>query len=985
MSARRHWQRVEELFAWAVEHDPASRSAELAARCAGDPVLCAEVDSLIAAWESSGDFLETPAPHRIARAGDENDPRRGARIGRYRLVRPIGRGGMGVVYEAWQDDPRRVVALKVVRGGALADPLRVRRFQREAESLGRLDHPGIARIFEAGLDQTSGDHWFAMELVRGRPLAEYVRVERPARATALQLFVGICQAVDHAHRQGVVHRDLKPSNVLVVSEAQDAPAVKVLDFGLAHCTAGASEEVTQLTEPGRVFGTLPYMSPEQARGEPGASGPGSDIYSLGVILYELLTGRLPLDVEGLPLPAAVRRISESVPERPGRIDRSLRGDLETIVLKALEKEPSRRYASAADLARDVERQRAGWPIAARPPSFAYQARKLVLRHRVFFGAALLSCLFFAAASVVSGVLYARARQAERRARVEGQAALEISAFLQEMLASAQPGGPNHELSVREVLDRAAEKLEREPVAAEEVGAALHATIGDAYRALGLYERAERHLEIALATHRADPAADSALAKDLSALGLVRLEQGRYAEAEALAREALAILRRAGPPHTLAEVLVQLGSALRLQAGSASALDEARALYEEALAIALDPATSDALLAADVLNKYGGALAAQGDNAGAERHYRRALELHRGSSGPVDLRVAEDENDLAIVLARGEQLKEAISLTRHALASYEQILGREHPTTVALMNNLGSLLVRGPELDEGEALLLEALAARRRLLGDAHPDVARTLSLLGHVARRRKELDGARECFTEALETYRARLGPFHVEVANNESSLALVELDAGDARAALPHARLAFEVYGRVLPADHVVLLQSQWLFGHVLFALGERAEAEPLLAGSLEALAKLRGDGDPATLPRSRTWPRSIKRTASPTRPSRSRRGCERLGAERPRADAPYAGSSCPWYNQSVRYLLGFLLLLAGLGVLWVCYHADEMGLGRYQGYGENHYLVALFGLLTMGAGLLLIIAPRRKGKGFPSGGAPHRGGITRNPRRRW
>ena len=846
MSTRLDWRRVEELFAWAVEHDPSQRSRELAARCEGDGELASEVGSLVQAWSSSADFLETPAADRIVQA--ESDPRRGARIGRYRLVRAIGRGGMGVVYEAWQDDPRRVVALKLVRAGSLADPLRVRRFQREAESLGRLDHPGIARIFEAGLDEESGDHWFAMELVRGRPLAEYVRAERPERTVLLDLFARIAWAVEHAHGQGVVHRDLKPSNVLVV-DGEGEPQVKVLDFGLAHCTSVGSVETTRLTEPGRVYGTLPYMSPEQARGEPASSGPPSDIYSLGVILYELLTGRLPIDVEGLQLPAAVRSISESEPDRPGRIDRALRGDLETILLKALEKEPSRRYASAAALARDVERHLAGLPIAARPPTVLYQARKLVQRHKLLFGVLLSSFLFLAAASVVSGVLYARAREAEQRARVEAQTSLDINRFLQEMLASAQPGvHADHELSVREVLERAADRLEREPIEHPEVGAALHATIGDAYRALGLFERAEKHLEHALATDRARPAEPATLAKDLSALSLVRLEQGRYADAEALAREALALARALGPSRTVAEILVQLGRAVLLRAASTTALEEARVHYEEALALAQDPALGDRELTAKVYNELGAALASLGDNTGAVQHYRRALELHSELFGDLDLRVAEDRNDLAIVLARAELLPEAIALTRRSLASYEQILGREHPTTVAIVNNLGSLLVRGPALDDGEALLVEALEARRRLLGDDHPDVARTLSLLGHAARMREDLAGARACFEDALTIFRAALGPYHVEVGNAESSLALIEQQAGDPERALPHARAALEVYERVLPADHFFIPQGEGLVGRVLLALGERAEAEKLLARSLETLAKLGGDANPAT-----------------------------------------------------------------------------------------------------------------------------------------
>jgi hypothetical protein len=260
------------------------------------------------------------------------------------------------------------------------------------------------------------------------------------------------------------------------------------------------------------------MSPEQARGE-AATGPASDVYSLGVMLFELLTGRLPLDVEGLSLTQAVRRIGEDPPERPGRIDRALRGDLETIVAKTLEKEPARRYASAAELARDVQRHLAGQPIAARPASVAYQARKLVGRHKVFFGGALLACGLSAAAAVVCGVLYARASDAERRARVEARTAQAVSGFLQEMLASAEPGTrASRELSVREVLERAALRLEQRPVEHEGVAAALHATIGNAYRGLGLFERAERHLEAALALERALPEKGTALAECLADLG-----------------------------------------------------------------------------------------------------------------------------------------------------------------------------------------------------------------------------------------------------------------------------------------------------------------------------------------------------------------------------------------------------------------------------------------------------------------------------------
>ncbi len=330
----------------------------------------------------------------VANASRPPEPPLPARIGSYLIRRRLGEGGMGIVYEAEQQTPKRAVAIKIVRGGEFVDEYRVRLFQREAQTLARLKHPAIAAIYEAGRTE-EGRHFFAMELVPGVPLTEFARDRGPPKRERLELFRKVCDAINYAHQRGVIHRDLKPTNILVDSEGNP----KILDFGLARISDPEVSLMSTLHDVGRLMGTLPYMSPEEARGDTDAIDVRSDVYALGVVLYELMTGQLPHAVRRKALPEAIHMISQEPPRRPGTIDRTLRGELETIILKALEKDPDRRYQTAALLSEDIGRYLTNQPILARRASGFYQLRKFVVRHRLAVGFAVASIIVVSAARV----------------------------------------------------------------------------------------------------------------------------------------------------------------------------------------------------------------------------------------------------------------------------------------------------------------------------------------------------------------------------------------------------------------------------------------------------------------------------------------------------------------------------------------------------------------------------------------------------------
>jgi serine/threonine protein kinase/tetratricopeptide (TPR) repeat protein len=778
------------VFGQALERgSPEERAAYLDGVCSADAEARARIEALLHAHQEAGNFLQgSSAVPRPAATVDEppvtESP--GTRIGPYKLLEQIGEGGMGTVWMAEQQEPvRRLVALKVIKAGMDSAQV-IARFEAERQALALMDHPNIAKVLDAGTIGSepqpteprptgsgeanplpigrgsgiggpgSGRPFFVMELVKGTPITKYCDEHRLTPRQRLELFVPVCQAIQHAHQKGIIHRDVKPSNVMV-APYDGKPVVKVIDFGVAKATGQRLTERTLFTGFGAVVGTLEYMSPEQAELNNQDIDTRSDIYSLGVLLYELLTGSTPLSHERLrntpftemlrlireeeaPKPSTRLSSSEPLPTiaaarhtEPAKLAKLICGELDWIVMKALDKERTRRYETATGFAADVQRYLDDEPVQACPASWRYRLRKMLRKHRaaVLTPVALLGLLLAGAAiSTWQAIRATRAGEdavtkrdaalrAEERARMEAAVAKAANDFINDdLLGAADPyGEPNRELKVRAVLDRASGRI---PSAFQDdplVEAAIRHTLANAYLGLGEYRKAEEHATRAQELYRRlEGAEDVRQHASTTVLGNAIRRQGRAPEAEKIFRELLALQHRLLGPEDR--------GTLTTMANLAITVGDQKGRGAEALALG-----------------------------------REAFEIHRRVLG------AEDPSTLLVMmnyangLAKESRYAEAEDLHRESLELMRRKLGPEHPATLNAMHNLAKTLIQRSALKEAHRLLEQTLEGRRRTLGAKHPDTLRTVYDLALILEKQGDLQAAANSYAsygfwnDAARTY----------------------------------------------------------------------------------------------------------------------------------------------------------------------------------------------------------------------------------------
>ena len=828
---------------------PAARAAFLDRMCRGDAALRRRLDVLLRAYGQVGKVLDGTAgsDHAHDRFSGTAAELSGDHIGPYKLLEQIGEGGYGTVWMAEQESPvRRRVALKIIKLGMDTKEV-IGRFEQERQALALMEHPNIARVIDAGATP-HGRPYFVMELVRGVKLTTYCDEHHLPVVERINLFIQVCHAVQHAHQKGIIHRDLKPANVLVtVNDGQ--PVAKVIDFGVAKATQGRLTEATFFTHFDRMIGTPRYMSPEQAEMTSVDVDTRSDIYSLGVILYELLTGLTPLDsatlaaagleevrrlvrdvdavrpslrvqsLNGTDLTtAAQRRHTESV-----HLPALLRGDLDWIVMKCLDKDRQRRYDSPNALALDLQQHLGNGVVTARPPTLTYLAGRLIRRHKLAVAAVTAVVLSLVAGLAVASFLFvrekaarqravraehdqARSRQtaeaasaeavaSEKKARTAAAKSAQVASFLTEMLKGVGPSvalGRDTTL-LREILEQTAGRIEKEFKNQAELQAELHSVLADVYNDIGLYARAEAQLRASIALREPLFGPDDAeVATLFSALGTALEMQGELARSELAFRRALATRRKThGPRHAaVTHALTKLAHVLTDQ----HKLPAAQALFAEAYA----------------------ARATLMDEPTAER--------------------AESIHNLGCLASKHRQFQDAETLLRQSLAIRRKLSPADHPDIAAALSQLAFILHMQHKLPDAEQFGREALAMRRKLLGPEHPDVALVLNNLGVVLHDQGKYPEAETMLREALTIREKRLGPTHAW------TLGTLELLAGTLEYEGKQAAAEELLRGRLnaqdqAANDETAKIQLRLRLGENLLAQKRFAEAEPLLLAGYASL----------------------------------------------------------------------------------------------------------------------------------------------------
>ncbi len=810
------WRRAEELFDEVVDLRPRERRALLERSCRSDPGLRHAVERLIVADADAASFLERPA---IAELDDDSPGREPLAVtppvpdtaGRYRLVRPLGEGGSSTVWLGVRDDDqfRRRVAVKLLH--RLASDRQRQRLRRERQILASLDHPNIAALYDAGTtdarDGQPGVPYVVMEHVEGEPITTYCDHHRLTIGARLELLRTVCSAVHYAHQNLIVHCDLKPGNILVTADG----VPKLLDFGIAKLlNPELSGDQLVPTLPWQRLLTPEYASPEQIRGQTVTTA--SDVYSLGVLLFELLTGERPYDLAGCSAVDVERRLTEQEPRppsatiaamsaeraaevtdarrvQPAALRRRLAGDLDTIAGMALRREPQRRYVSAEQLAEDLRRHRVGLPVRARPATLGYRAGRFLRRNRTFASIAAAFLLFVLGSAIGLAVQSWRLTQQRDQARLYAELLGGIFAVA-DPYETAEP-----EMTAREILHRSAGRIAALPQEHDEIRADLQRTIGNIYRRLGLWDDAELLLDEALELRRRELGPrHRAIAESLADLGNLHLEMGDHERAESLHRQALELRRRILDEHDpeVATSLTELAVVLR-----------ERGRYEE----------SEAL-------------------------FHEALELRRQELGDRNPEVAATLVELGALLTQSGRFDEAERLQRDVLARYRRHFGDDHPKVAAVLNALASTLIDRGEYRKPESLLSESLAIFRGRLGEDHPEVLSSMSNLGALATFRNEYALAAERYTEALAKARQSLGEDHPNLSYLLLGIGASKSKLGDAAGAEPVLRQAVIIRRKAFGEDHFLTAKAEILLGACLFRLGRHRDAQALMEPAYRVIA---------------------------------------------------------------------------------------------------------------------------------------------------
>ncbi len=777
---------------------------------------------------------------------------------KYKLLEELGSGGMGVVYKAEQIKPvKRSVALKIIKLGMDTRHV-VARFETERQALAVMDHPNIAKVYDGGATDI-GRPYFVMELMRGVPITDYCDKHKLTTKERLELFIQVCQAIQHAHQKGVIHRDLKPSNILVGIQ-EDKPIPKIIDFGIAKATEHSLTERTLFTEQGQLIGTPEYMSPEQAEMSGLDVDTRTDIYSLGVMLYELLVGVLPFDPETfreagfgeiqriireVEPPRASTRLSglgnnQASIAKQRRTDvpslhKQVKGDLDWITMKAMEKDRTRRYSAVSDLIADITRHLKKEPIIARPPSRIYNVGKFIRRHRWGVAMAALLIIAIVVGGTVATIGFVRATRAENKAKEEAQTANQVSDFLVNLFRVSDPEeSRGNSITAREILDKGAEKIEQELSDQPIIKSRIMETIGQVYQNLGLYSLAEPLLKKTLDIRR-DAVGDDHYytGKSLINLAWLYLSQNLMEDAEPLVRQGVAVLEKTTPEETpdLSRGLTMLGMINR----NRGEFDLAQTQLEKALAICERTLGPDHELTANPLYHLGWLYKLKGEYEKAEKTYERAYviwERKLGLNHPWTLWCL---NDMAVVAENKGDRQKAKDLNRKVIDTGERVFGPDHPFLAASLSNLSIVLWRLGEYAEAEICAKRSIAIREKVFGKDHPLIAGTLNNISLVYLETGAYSQSRESLERAFAINEKTGGPESLGMAETLHNLAVLELYTKDYESAEMLFAQTLALYEKILGPDHpdiALILSDYALMSRVT---GNYAAAESFYRRALE------------------------------------------------------------------------------------------------------------------------------------------------------